>query len=118
VGVYWVPVAVTEGYTIDVKKGIGVEDVIGDGNESGVELAIDVGVFIGVDVGGGTIAVWVWKKYAAKVPTLSVKIALISAVEVEEGTACPPQEASSVAVNSIIKSVFRALFIFTSKWIY
>ena len=45
---------------MDVIKGMGVEDVIGDGNESGVELAIDVGVFSGVDVAGGTIAVCVW----------------------------------------------------------
>lgn len=59
-GVYCVPVAVTEGYTMDVKKGMGVEDVTGEGSESGVELATDVGVFIGVDVAGGTIAVWVW----------------------------------------------------------
>ena len=51
-------------------------------------------------------------------PTLSVRMASMSAVEVEEGTCCPAQEARSVAVNSIIKSVFRALFIFTSKWIY
>ena len=62
VGVYCVPVAVTAGYTMDVIKGMGVEDVIGDGNESGVELAMEVGVFIGVDVAGGTIAVCVWKK--------------------------------------------------------
>lgn len=41
----------------------------------------------------------------------------MSGVEVEEGTACPPQEARSVAVNSMINSVFRMLFIFTSKWI-
>jgi len=73
---------------------------------------MNVGVLKGVAVAGVTMAVCVWKKAAAKVPTLWVKISLTS--RASEVGACPAQEPNRVAVNSMHNNVFRALFIFTS----
>ena len=90
-----------------------VEVAAGDGSASGVVVGIGVGVLSGVGVAGVNIAVWVWKNCADNVPTLCVRIALISGVGDSGG--CPAQEPRRTATNNIGNSVFRTWVIFTSK---
>jgi hypothetical protein len=59
------------------------------------------------------MAVWVKKKEADKVPMLWVRRAFMSGVG--EAGGCPPQEASSTLISSIIINNFPVLFIFTSR---
>ena len=85
-----------------------------EGNASGVLLAIGVGVFNGVGVGGVYNAVWVWKNCAIAVPTLWVRIALTSRVGVVASGACPTQELRRIAASSKVGNIVRVIFIFTS----
>jgi hypothetical protein len=111
VGVYTVPV--TDGTTMTVAKNPWVEEARGDGRASAVFVASGVTVGRGVLVAGGTIAVWVWKKAADRVPMLSVRMAFMSGVG-DSGGCCPPQETRRRVANRTKIVILWKFFIFTS----
>jgi len=109
VGVYTVPVTVTEGATYINPC---VAEGSGEGRANGVLVARGLGVGSGVFVAGGTNAVCVRKKDADRVPMLWVSRALISGVG--EAGGCPPQEINRALISSIRRITFPDFFIFTS----
>ena len=82
-----------------------------EGKARGVFVGSDVGVGSGVFVMVGTMAVWVIKKEADRVPMLCVSKAFISGVG--EAGGCPAQETSNTLTSRIKRMTFPFLFIFT-----
>jgi uncharacterized membrane protein YqgA involved in biofilm formation len=107
-----VPVIVTTGANVEVaitgKKTMAVDEGLLDVGVTGVTVAVSVGV--GVSVAGVTMAVWVWKKYAANVPTPAVRLALISGVSATVGA----QEAARTTTRINTNRERFETFIFTS----
>ena len=93
------------------KKTIAVGEASAVGDIGVMGVIVGMGVGDGVSVAGVTMAVWVWKKYAANVPTPAVRLALMSGVSA--GT-CPAQEAANSATRINTNRERFETFIFTS----
>jgi hypothetical protein len=100
-------VTVTEGATYTYPC---VAEGSGEGSARAVFVASGLGVGKGVFEAEGTMAVWVIKKEADRVPMLWVSKAFISGVG--EAGGCPPQETNSTLTSRIKRMTFPFLFIF------
>ena len=93
------------------KKTIAVGEASAVGDVGVIGVMVGIGVGDGVSVAGVTMAVCVWKKYAAKVLTPAVRLALISGVSAGGYAA---QEAANTATRINTNKERFETFIFTS----